>query len=201
MPPHEVSPARRERRLWALVLSAGFAVRLALLIIKGQRYYFADTLEYDAIARAILSGHGLPAGTPRAPLYPALMAVVVMALAVNFVAAALLAVSPTMIFTSTMLYPTVLFTALLLLVTTLARGLDHAPSAPRAAALGAAMGLMWLTDRIALVPLAVTFAWLAVGLRRPGRRAALAGAMLVALLVASPAALVKGPKPPPGASL
>ena len=209
-------------------------MRLALLILMGQRYYFADTLEYDQIGRAILAGHGLPAGTPRAPLYPALMALgyaiggvgnyeavriiqLVLGLAIivlagwlgarmgasraGLVAAALIAFSPTMIFTSTMLYPTVLFTTLLLIATMLTRDLDQSPSPPRAAALGAAMGLLWLTDRIAVIPIAVLLGWLGYGLKRRERRAALAVSMVIALLVAAPARWVRSPKPPPGASL
>jgi MFS family permease len=212
----------------------GLAVRLALLIIKGQHYYFADTQEYDQIARAMLAGHGLPAGSPRAPLYPAFMALgyaigglgnfeVVRILQISLglgiialtgwlgarigarraglVAAALVAVSPTMVFTSTMLYPTALYTTLLLLVTVLALHLSQSPSPPRAAALGAAMGLLWLTDRIAVIPIAVLFGWLGFGLMRRERRAALATSMLIALLVAIPARWVRSPKPPPGASL
>jgi 4-amino-4-deoxy-L-arabinose transferase-like glycosyltransferase len=53
---------------------AALAVRLAFTATMGNRYYFADTAEYEAAAMQILAGEGPGASTPRAPLYPAFMA-------------------------------------------------------------------------------------------------------------------------------
>ena len=62
-------------RVWpVLILAVAVFARLALIIMKGQHSNFADTLEYDAAARSLLAGHGIGGGIPRAPLYPAFMA-------------------------------------------------------------------------------------------------------------------------------
>ncbi len=57
------------------ILALALIVRIALIAQMGNRYYFADTGEYEAAARSILAGHGPGADYARAPLYPALMAV------------------------------------------------------------------------------------------------------------------------------
>ena len=57
-----------------LILAVAVLARLALIIVKGQHAHFADTLEYDAAARNLLAGHGIGGSIPRAPLYPAFMA-------------------------------------------------------------------------------------------------------------------------------
>ena len=75
-PGHDVPPAPRlrwyARTEWILALA--LLVRAALIIHMGNHYYFADTLEYEQAARGILAGHGPGPDFPRAPLYPALMA-------------------------------------------------------------------------------------------------------------------------------
>lgn len=74
-------PAERSggsKRGFAAVLAgllvAAAILRVVLIIHMGSHYYFADTAEYDAAARNILAGHGPGRDFPRAPLYPALMA-------------------------------------------------------------------------------------------------------------------------------
>lgn len=70
-------PADSTRRMWrlfALVLILSFAVRLLLILQMGNRYYFADTLEYQNAAQSLLAGHGPGKAFPRAPVYPAFMA-------------------------------------------------------------------------------------------------------------------------------
>lgn len=54
-----------------LVLAA--LVRIAFVLTQGNRYYFADTAEYEQVAERILHGQGLGT-TPRAPLFPLEMA-------------------------------------------------------------------------------------------------------------------------------
>lgn len=57
---------------WILLLA--LAVRLVLAVQMGNRYYFGDTAEFEAAARSILAGHGPGPEFPRAPFYPAFMA-------------------------------------------------------------------------------------------------------------------------------
>jgi len=57
-----------------LVLGIALIVRLALILQMGPHYYFGDTPSYDRAARSILAGAGPGADFPRAPFYPALMA-------------------------------------------------------------------------------------------------------------------------------
>jgi hypothetical protein len=79
-------PLRPRVVIGAVVL--GCALRAALILIKGGHSYFADTMEYDAAARALLAGHGWDATLPRAPAFPALLAVAYrLAGAGNFAAA------------------------------------------------------------------------------------------------------------------
>ncbi|HEY6867394.1 MAG TPA: glycosyltransferase family 39 protein, partial [Candidatus Eisenbacteria bacterium] len=70
------APAADRRFAFAVgaILAAAAIVRVVLIFQMGSRYYFADTGEYEAAARSILAGHGPGAAIPRAPLYPALMA-------------------------------------------------------------------------------------------------------------------------------
>jgi 4-amino-4-deoxy-L-arabinose transferase-like glycosyltransferase len=65
---------RRDRLAVAGILLLALVLRLALILQMGNRYYFADTIEYEQAARSILAGHGPGPAFPRAPLYPALMA-------------------------------------------------------------------------------------------------------------------------------
>ena len=58
----------------AAILVLAAAVRLLFMAFLGNRTYWADTLEYEKTAMQFLSGQGPEGGTPRAPLYPLLMA-------------------------------------------------------------------------------------------------------------------------------
>ncbi len=97
--------------------------------------------------------------------------------------------APTLIFTTAMLYPTVLYTLLLLAVTLAALGLDTRPSPWLAAGLGLGFVLLWLTDQVALAPIAAVLLWLVAGGRSPspGRAAwrARAGSAAIALVTAA----------------
>lgn len=193
----------------------GFVARAVLILLKGQRYHFADTLEYDAAARALLAGHGWGASLPRAPLYPALLALAYRIAGVgNFAAArwvqlpiglALIpligllgarirapragelamfgvALAPTLVYTSTMLYPNALYTLLLLGATLCAHALAEGAGFAVAAGLGATLALIVFTDPIGAVPALVLLPWVIVASAR--RRAAVRH-VLVAMLVAA----------------
>lgn len=68
---------RTLRWLWSPtgLIVTGFVLRLAFILEMGNHFYFADTLEYEAAANNLLHGHLPDAASPRAPLYPALMAI------------------------------------------------------------------------------------------------------------------------------
>ena len=213
------APARRWRRLALVVLLIALAARLAIVLHMKGAGDFADTLEYDHSARSILAGRGPGTDVPRAPLYPAFMAlgftigglgnylavrllqllpglaIVVLtgwlavrasranAAQAGAFALAAAAISPMLVFTTGMLYPTALYTALLLLATALALRLDRCPRPLEGALLGVVVGLVWLTDQIALVPVAGLVLWLAARLAPRGWRALATPA--VTLLVAA----------------
>ncbi len=65
---------------WRLLLSPGgwlalgMIVRLVHVLSLGNEYFFGDTAEYEQVALRILHGQGLGESSPRAPLYPLLMA-------------------------------------------------------------------------------------------------------------------------------
>jgi hypothetical protein len=209
------------------LLVAAALVRIVLIARMGPHYYFADTAEYEAAARSILAGHGPGRDFPRAPLYPAFMALgfalfgegnyagvrmlqllaglAVVALCMRLghrlacrrgavFAGAGAAFAPTLVFTTGMLYPTALYTLLLLAVTLVAYGLDARPSRWRGALLGLLMFLLWMTDQVALAPLAAVLLWLLWGAwtkspaaSEPRRRAgAVAIAVATAVLLATP---------------
>lgn len=211
----------------AVLLGAGLLVRTALILLMGPRYYFADTLEYVAAARSLLAGHGLGTGFPRAPLYPAIMALGFALSGVgNFMAlrwlqlvagllivgltmrlghrlggrpgalfaGAAAALAPTLVFTTSMLYPTVFYTLFLLATTLVALGLDERPGRARAALLGGLAVLLWMTDQVALAPIAAVLLWLVVRrpdpsaarVRGPSRAGAAAIAALTAVALAVP---------------
>jgi hypothetical protein len=104
------------------------------------------------------------------------------------------ATAPTLIFTTSMLYPTVFYTLLLLAMTLAVLGLDERPGRARAVLLGLIAFLLWMTDQVALAPIAAVLLWL-VG-RRPGpsrtrvpgpsRAGAVAIAVLTAVALAVP---------------
>lgn len=58
----------------AAILVLAATLRLLFMVFLGNRTYWADTLEYEKTAMQFLSGQGPEGGTPRAPLYPLLMA-------------------------------------------------------------------------------------------------------------------------------
>ena len=70
----ESGPGHRFAWRVGVILAVAAVIRAVLIHQMGSRYYFADTGEYEAAARSLLAGHGPGATTPRAPLYPALMA-------------------------------------------------------------------------------------------------------------------------------
>lgn len=70
----EVGAILDSRRFTLAVLVLALALRVALIYNMGNTYHFADTGEYDTAARSILAGQGPSAGVPRAPLFPAEMA-------------------------------------------------------------------------------------------------------------------------------
>lgn len=65
---------------WRLLLSPagwlalGMLVRLVHVLSLGNAYFFGDTAEYEQFALRILHGQGLIDASPRAPLYPILLA-------------------------------------------------------------------------------------------------------------------------------
>jgi hypothetical protein len=222
-------PDARFRARLALILLVALAARLALILVKGPVAHFADTAEYDLAARSILAGRGVDAGIPRAPLYPAFLALVYAVAGVgNFVAvrlaqlplalaavllaaaigmmggskpallaAAATALSPTLVYTGTMLYPTALYTLIALAITALALRLERHPSLGGGAALGACFALGWLTDQVILAPILAVAVWLSLRVRARGRRlaGALAAAVALAVLVAVAVASRQGGAP------
>ena len=68
----------RSKRLFvgllAGLLAVAAVVRVLLILRMGPHFYFADTAEYESAARSLLAGHGIGRDFPRAPLYPAFMA-------------------------------------------------------------------------------------------------------------------------------
>lgn len=107
-------------------------------------------------------------------------------------AAAGMAVSPTIVFVSGLLYPTTLYTLLLASFTLVAWDLGERPSGRRGALLGLLFALGWLTDQVFVAASAGVGAWLLVRLSRLGAplARALAVAAIVAAIVAFPYLLV-----------
>jgi 4-amino-4-deoxy-L-arabinose transferase-like glycosyltransferase len=102
----------------------------------------------------------------------------------GLLAAGLAAVSPTLAFTTAMIYPEVVYTFLLLLMTLMWHALGGGGGVGRATAVGLTTGVGWLTSQVVVVPAAALAAWFVV--RRSGRRRLLAVAGLAALLVVTP---------------
>lgn len=204
----------------AVLLTLAAVIRIALAISMGGNLYFADTAEYEATARRFLHGSPLEA-TPRAPLYPALVAlgfaiggdgnrlmvrllqvvlgVLVVALT-GRVARALggplaerpalfaAALSPLLVFSSSMLYPTSLYTALLLGATAAALAMARRPTPARGALFGLLVPFGWMTDPVIVAPVGALIAGLLLRLPRLGRPLAssLAVAALTAAVIAVP---------------
>jgi hypothetical protein len=103
-------------------------------------------------------------------------------------AAAGIAVAPTIVFVAGLLYPTTLYATLLAASTLVAVDLSERPSLRLGAILGALFALGWLTDQVFLAPAGAVSGWLLVGLSRRGG-APLARALGVAGIAAAAVAL------------
>lgn len=212
---HQPTLAHRLSSPLAILIFAAL-LRIALLFVLGNQTYWADTKEYEATAMQFLSGHGPEGGTPRAPMYPLLMALgfklggvgnylairllqLVLALLLIHLCGQLarriagptaqrlamlaLAVSPTVVFTSAMLYPTTLYSLILVVLTLSGWELAARPRLRTAALLGLVITLGWLTDQVILAPVAAVLLWLALAIRRVG--GPLVRGILTALVVAA----------------
>ncbi len=201
-------------------IAIGTLLRLAHILSLGNRYYFGDTIEYEAAALRILHGIGLDRTSPRAPLYPLFMAftfwiggegnyfvtrlfklgmavglmVVVSRLAGRLggrpaaaVAAMGIALAPTIVFVSGLLYPTTLYMLLLASFTLVAWDLSERPNGRSGVGLGLLFALGWLTDQVFLAPAGAVGVWLLLRLPRMG--APLARALAVAAIIAAALAL------------
>ncbi len=207
------------RSPWSWIV-LGTLLRLAHILSLGNRYYFGDTLEYEAAALRILHGMGIDSTSPRAPLYPLFMALsfwiggegnyfvarllkLVLAVALMIVvsrlagrmggraaatlAAMAVAVAPTIVFVSGLLYPTTLYMLLLAGLTRVTWELGESPSGRHGAAFGLLLALGWLTDQVLLAPAAAIGVYLLIRMRRLG--VPLARALTVGALVAATVAL------------
>jgi hypothetical protein len=181
-------------------IALGALIRLVHILTLGNRFYFGDTVEYEASALRILHGIGLDQATPRAPLYPLLMTlsfwiggegqyivtrIFTLAIGIGLMvvttrlahrlggapaailAAAGMALSPTIVFVTGLLYPTSLYMLLLMSFTLLAWDLTERPTIGRGALLGALLALGWLTDQVFLAPALAVAGWLVWRRERP----------------------------------
>lgn len=200
-------------------IGLGAFLRLVHILTLGNRAYFGDTIEYEAAGLRILHGMGIDQVSPRAPLYPLLMAVsfriggeghyfltrvltLIIAVALMAVAALLaqrlggrpaailtavgMALSPTILFVSGLLYPTSLYMFLLLSMTLVAWDLSERPTLVRGGLLGALFALGWLTDQVILAPAGAIGLWLLVRRSRPiapFARALAVGGVVAAVLI------------------
>ena len=202
-------------------IALGAGMRLVHVLTLGNRAYFGDTVEYEAAALRYLHGSGVDQATPRAPLYPLLMAasfwaggeghflltrlltlvlsVLLMVVAAKLaerlggrqaatLAAAGMAVSPTILFVSGLLYPTTLYMLVLLAFTLVAWDVSREPTVARGTQLGALFGLGWLTDQVFLAPALAVGVWLVSRRARPWKPfvTALAAAAVVAAAAVLP---------------
>jgi len=216
--PGRLAAALRSPAGW---IAVGAGLRLVHILTLGNRTYFGDTVEYEAAALRYLHGSGVDQATPRAPLYPLIMAatfwfggeghflltrlitlvlsVVLMLVGAKLaerlggpsagtLAAAGIAISPTILFVSGLLYPTTLYMLLLLSFTLVAWDMSLEPTVARGAQLGALFGLGWLTDQVFLAPAFAVGVWLVSRRGRPRKPfvVALATAAVVAAAVALP---------------
>lgn len=209
--------ALRSPWTWIVI---GSLLRLLHVLSLGNRYYFGDTVEYEAAALRLLHGMGFEQASPRAPLYPMFMAlsfwiggesnfyvtrllklflaiglmVVMTRLALRLggrTAATLtafgMAVAPTIVFVSGLLYPTTLYMLLLASFTLVAWRLGESARARDGIGLGLFFALGWLTDQVFLAPAGAIGLWLLWRLREQG--AALARALAIAAIVAAAVAM------------
>ncbi len=203
------------RSPWSWIL-IGTLLRLMHILTLGNRYYFGDTVEYEAAALRILHGIGLEGASPRAPLYPLFMALsfwiggegnyvmtrlLKLGLAIGLMvvvsrvadriggrpaatlAAMGIALSPTIVFVSGLLYPTTLYMLLLAALTLATWDLGENPNGRRGALFGLLLGLGWLTDQVVLAPVSAMGVWLLYRMRHTG--AAMARALAISTIVAA----------------
>jgi 4-amino-4-deoxy-L-arabinose transferase-like glycosyltransferase len=111
--------------------------------------------------------------------------------AAGMLAAIMMAVAPTMVFTAGLLYPTTLYMLLLTSLTLVAWDLGEQPRLGSGLAFGALFALGWLTDQVFIAPSAAIGLWLLWRLRRHRMRLAraLAAAVIMAAILAYPYAL------------
>ena len=111
--------------------------------------------------------------------------------AAGMLAASMMAIAPTMVFTAGLLYPTTLYMLLLASMTLVAWDLGEQPQLGRGLALGALFALGWLTDQVFIAPSAAIALWLLWRLRQHGMALAraLAAAVIMAATLAYPYAL------------
>lgn len=208
------------RSPWAWIV-IGTLLRLAHILSLGNRYYFGDTVEYEAAALRLLHGIGFDQASPRAPLYPMFMALsfwiggegnfyatrflkLILAVGLMVVTTRLaqrmagrtaatltafgMAVAPTVVFVSGLLYPTTLYMLLLASFTLVAWRLGEQPRTRDGLWLGALFALGWLTDQVFLAPSGAIGLWLLWRLREHGPNLArvLAIAAITAAAVAMP---------------
>ncbi|MCE9627847.1 MAG: glycosyltransferase family 39 protein [Candidatus Eisenbacteria bacterium] len=207
------------RSPWTWIV-VGTVLRLLHILSLGNRYYFGDTVEYEAAALRLLHGMGVDQASPRAPLYPMFMAfsfwiggegnfyvtrLLKLFLAVGLMivttrlahrlagrtAATLtafgMAVAPTVVFVSGLLYPTTLYMLLLASFTLVAWRLGEQPRTRDGLWLGALFALGWLTDQVFLAPSGAIGLWLIWRLRVHG--AALARTLAIAAITAAAVAM------------
>ena len=196
----------------------GAMLRLAHILLLGNRFYFGDTVEYEAAALRMLHGMGSDSGSPRAPLYPMFLALsfwvggegnyvvarlfkllfafglilVVTRIADRLggrpaatLAAMGVALAPTIVFVSGLLYPTSLYTLFVAGLTLTAWDLGEQPSGRRGALFGVVLALGWLTDQVFMAPAGAAILWLLFRLRQQGpvlARALAVGAILAAAI-------------------
>ncbi len=215
-----IHPLDLMRSPWGWIL-IGTLLRFAHILSLGNRYYFGDTVEYEAAALRLLHGLGPDQASPRAPLYPMFMAFsfwiggegnfyatrllkLVLALGLMIVTSRLaqrlggrtagtltafgIAVAPTIVFVSGLLYPTTLYMLLLAGFTLVAWRLGEEPRVQDGIWLGTLFALGWLTDQVFLAPAFAIGVWLLWRLRAHGANLArtLAIAAIVAAAVAMP---------------
>ena len=207
------------RSPWSWIV-IGTLLRLAHILSLGNRYYFGDTIEYEASALRILHGMGVDSTSPRAPLYPLFLALsfwiggegnffvarmlkLVLAVGLMLVvsrfagrlggrpaatlAAMGVAVAPTIVFVSGLLYPTTLYMLLLAWLMLVAWDLGERPDGRRGALFGLVLGLGWLTDQVFLAPAGAVGIWLLLRMRTLGAR--LARALAIGAIVTAAVAL------------
>jgi hypothetical protein len=104
------------------------------------------------------------------------------------VAAPMVALAPTLVFVTGLLYPTLLYSTLVLALTTVAWDLAQKPTVGRGVGFGVLLVCGWLTDMVIVAPAFGIGVWLLVAGRRHGAvlARALAAAAITALVLAAP---------------